>query len=157
VIFEECDMKEKGFSLIELLIVVAIIGVVSAIAIPGLLRSKKAAYEANAVRYLKSWLPGQELYKKSHGFYSMTDEELVREGFINKSLNSSNTADDTAFTYDMLNNRTNPDGTPNTSRWWGTANRRSALLATRSFYIDQSGLIRAREAASAGVLDPPFN
>jgi type IV pilus assembly protein PilA len=41
--------KEKGFSLIELLIVVAIILIIAAIAIPNLLRARMAANEASAV------------------------------------------------------------------------------------------------------------
>src|SRR3984893_15818210 len=41
--------KQKGFSLIELLIVVAIILIIAAIAIPNLLRTKMAANEASAV------------------------------------------------------------------------------------------------------------
>jgi type IV pilus assembly protein PilA len=41
--------KQKGFSLIELLIVVAIILIISAIAVPNLLRSRMAANEASAV------------------------------------------------------------------------------------------------------------
>ena len=46
--------KEKGFSLIELLIVVAIILIIAAIAIPNLLRSRMAANEASAVGSLRT-------------------------------------------------------------------------------------------------------
>jgi prepilin-type N-terminal cleavage/methylation domain-containing protein len=54
--------KQKGFSLIELLIVVAIILIIAAIAIPNLLRSRIAANEASAVRSLRAVDTAQVTY-----------------------------------------------------------------------------------------------
>jgi len=59
--------KQKGFSLIELLIVVAIILIIAAIAIPNLMRSKMAANEASAVGSVRTINTAMVTYSSSWG------------------------------------------------------------------------------------------
>lgn len=66
---------QKGFSLVELLIVIVILGIIVAIAVPNMLASRRAANEASAITALRTLHGAQSLYHASTGSgnYAGTD------------------------------------------------------------------------------------
>lgn len=58
-------MRSRGFTLLELMIVLTIIAALAAIAIPNLVRAKMAANEVATIAMLKTYGTSQELYKRT--------------------------------------------------------------------------------------------
>ena len=81
--------NNKGFSLLELLIVVAIILIIATIAIPSLLRSRQAANESAAVAQVRTITTAEVTYLSSSGGNYGTITQLVSAGLLDSGFNST--------------------------------------------------------------------
>jgi prepilin-type N-terminal cleavage/methylation domain-containing protein len=159
--------KQKGFSLIELLIVVAIILIIAAIAIPNLLRSRIAANEASAVGSLRTLNTAEITYAStypSQGFATAlailgpgaagnttatTANSCLLDGVLGCNTATASGGICTKSGYSFFISGSGALPTPTY-----TANANPVTWqqsGVRSFYSDGSGVIRYNVGATTGI------
>jgi len=148
--------NSKGFTLIELVIVIAVIVILAVIAVPRLMRGKLAANEGDAIGALRTLSSAQTSFQASGSndadndgvgeYGNFTDLSSAVPAFIDDSLGSG-----TKSGYYFL--VTTP-AVPNIAEimWEATAFPISkSRTGSRTFYINESGILRGSDLLAAPV------
>ena len=129
---------QKGFTLIELMIVIAIIAIIAAVAIPNLLRARQSANEASAISSLRTLVSAQAMFyqddREGDGAYDYADSltELEHADMIDNVLGTGRKSGYCFILFSHVS-----------STWH--AHAEPALpgeTGSRAFYIDETGILR---------------
>jgi len=135
--------SDQGFSLVELLIVVLIIGIIAQMAIPHLMQSKLAANESSAITTVRSVLNAETLYVTTVGSGKYATMGGLVSGMLVDTVVGSSTKDGYVFAISL--------GAADASFSIDARPTGYSNSGIRSFFSDETAVIRYTTADSAAT------
>jgi len=160
--------KNSGFTLIELMIVVAIIAIIAAIAIPNLLRSRMSANEASAAGAMRT-LSTAEVQFQTAAFVDANNDGIGDYGSLAQLMNPDGAGATPPFIDSVLGAGTKQGYTYTVTTTAGTAAANPAYTIVsapsapgrsgyRRYFVDDSGVIRfTGDGTAPTVASTPMN
>ena len=137
-------MKRKGFTLVEIMIVVAIIALLAAIAIPNLLRARISAQEAASAAALHTILTAEVQYRASNASYAtLTELGAATPPYIDGTLGCA-APPCVKQGYSFL-------ATVNAGTDFYATGAPGTLAQAHTFYIDEDGVLCRSDATGTAA------
>jgi len=133
-------MKRKGFTLVEIMIVVAIIALLAAIAIPNLLRARVSAQEAAAAAALHTVAAAEIQYRATNASYAT----LAQLGAATPPYIDATLAGGAKQGYNFV-------ATPNGGTNFFATAAPAVLTQSNTFYVDEDGILCRSNAANTAA------
>lgn len=151
--------RQSGFTLVELMIVVLLIGILAALSAPFLIAAKAAANESSAIASLKAVNSGQATFASvcGSGGYTLQLATLVTERFASPDVDLSPKS---GFLFVLADGAGSVPGPldcgaePTRSGYYFTAEPMSANTGRRGFATNQRGTIW--QDSTGGIPTEPF-